>query len=75
MRFHILSLLFAHPDSFSLFDDDVPGDGMNELEPHSTLSPDPQEPQSGEVGPQDSGILSFTTSSPTGTTPTEATGT
>lgn len=75
-KIHIFSLLFVHPDSFSLFDDDddIPGDGMNELEPHSTLSPDPQELQSRDVGPQDSGILSSTTSSLTGTT-TEATGT
>lgn len=34
---------FLHPDTFSLFDDDFPADGMNELEPISTLSPDPQE--------------------------------
>lgn len=65
----------VHPDSFNLFDDDFPGNGMNELEAISTLSPDPQEPQSNDVGQQDSGIHSSTTFSPPGTTPTEATGT
>lgn len=46
---------------------------MNELEPIST--PDPKDPQSIDVGTQDSVILASTTFSPTGTTPTEATGT
>lgn len=47
---------------------------MMDLEPSSTVSPDPLEPQSSDDGPQDSGILSSTTP-PTGTMPTEATGT
>ncbi|XP_075872123.1 proteoglycan 4b isoform X2 [Nelusetta ayraudi] len=60
-------------DSFSPFDDDFPSDGTMDLEPSSTVNPDPLEPQSSDDGSQDSGILSSTIP-PTGAMPTEATG-
>lgn len=73
-KVHTFSFLVVPPDSYSLLDDDFPSDGMLELEPSSTLSPDPLEPQFSDDGPQDNGILSPTTQ-PTGAVPTEVTGT